>query len=71
MARKHPTAKERAILMDILKANGLGPCNHPDCDPKQPSCATNYVHLRAYDAVKIAYWSGLKRSSVKERDAHE
>lgn len=56
-------------LRNVLKANGLGPCNHPDCDSRQPTCATNYVYLRALEAVKMAYRLGQgARADEPEKD---
>lgn len=53
--RKNLTRDELAEIRGVLEANGLMPCNHPDCDPKQPSCATNYVYLRSLEAAKTVY----------------
>lgn len=55
---KRLTKAEEAVLLDILKAATLAPCSHPDCDPKQPSCASNYIFLRAKDAVTAAFRYG-------------
>ena len=49
------TRDEITECQEALKANGIGPCNHPGCDPKQPSCATNYVYLKALEAAKAVY----------------
>jgi hypothetical protein len=75
MRVKRFTAAECKLLIDILEANDLGPCSHPDCDPKQPSCASNYIHLRALAAVKSAYCLGragpaftTERSSQRRRE---
>lgn len=54
-------------VMDILKANNLGPCNHPDCDARQPSCATNYVHLKAKAAVEAAMKPVARKPERKAR----
>lgn len=58
MAKRISKADEVA-LRGVLEANDLGNCMHPDCDPKQPSCASNYVHLRALAAVREAFRLGL------------
>lgn len=55
---KRLTVDERARLRDVLEANGFKPCTHPDCDPRQPSCATNSIHLKARDAVEAAFRLG-------------
>lgn len=53
------TTMEQTELREVLKANGMEPCNHHDCNPKEPSCATNYVYLRAKAAIEAAYRLGL------------
>ena len=67
MAKRPPrlTKAERSTLHDVLKANGLGPCNHPDCNPREPSCGSNYVHLRALSAVEAAFRIGRGERAVE------
>ena len=55
---KYFTSEQIRELKGVLEANGLGPCTHPDCDPRQPSCASNAIHLRALAAMKTAYRLG-------------
>lgn len=68
MARRHLQRHELSALLDVLAANGLGACSHPDCDPRQPSCATNAVFLRAKRAVVEAYRLGQGRLSFQMED---
>jgi hypothetical protein len=64
---RHLTKVHKRELLDVLAANALGPCTHPDCDPRQPSCASNAIHLRALAAVTEAFKMGRgERSSVSE-----
>ena len=60
---KYFTSEQIRELKGVLEANGLGPCTHPDCDPRQPSCATNAIHLRALAAAKTAYRLGRGESA--------
>ena len=60
------TKAQLSTLEDVLRANGLGSCDHPDCDPRQPSCAVNYIHLRARDAVQAAFRLGLGEVVVEK-----
>ena len=36
----------------LLDANGFKACGHPDCDPKQPTCATDHMRAKARALVK-------------------
>lgn len=56
--RKRLTRETRARLDDVLKANGLGPCGHPDCRINEPSCASNAVYLRAKVVAEEAFRIG-------------
>ena len=51
-------ASDERIVRDIAEAHGLGPCGHPDCDPRQPSCATNSIYLRVMSAMREAFKRG-------------
>jgi hypothetical protein len=64
---KRLTKRQVEELRNVLRANGLGPCTHPDCDPRQPSCASNAIHLRALEAMKMAYRLG-QGNSVMENE---
>lgn len=65
---KRLNSHELSVLTDVLKASGFEPCSHPDCDPKQPSCASNYIYLRAKDAVVAAFRVGRgELAAVPER----
>jgi len=55
---KRLTRETKARLRDVLEANGLGPCSHPDCNPHEPSCASNAVYIRALEAVTQAFKIG-------------
>jgi len=67
--RNHLTRAEQQEIREVLKANGLEPCNHPDCDPKQPSCATNYVFLKAFKAAETVYRLASARAGRTFRPA--
>lgn len=36
----------------LLDAHGFKACGHPDCDPKQPGCATDHMRSKARALVK-------------------
>lgn len=61
---KYFTSEQIRELKGVLEANGLGSCSHPECNPREPSCATNAVHLRALAAVKTAYRLGRGESAI-------
>jgi hypothetical protein len=41
--------KEIDALLDV---HGFKACGHPDCDPKRPGCATDYMRAKARALVK-------------------
>jgi len=58
------TRTDRNAIRQVLAANGLAPCTHPDCDPRKPSCATNSIFLRAQSAAVKAFQLG---TAIKKR----
>ena len=56
--RKPLNSAVRLALRGVLEANGFTPCTHPDCDPRQPSCASNHIFTKAVYAVEAAYRLG-------------
>jgi hypothetical protein len=69
-SREQETKRDRDRLNDVLEANHIVPCTHPDCDPRQPSCASNAIYLRAKAAVTAAFRLG-KFGPAGEVDADE
>ncbi len=64
--RRPLNVDERKAILDALEAAGIAHCTHPDCDPKQPSCATNYVFLKAKQAAEATYRIGLGQSAIQD-----
>lgn len=63
MKRKPLTRIEKAMLADLLAANGEKHCTHPDCDPKQPSCAVNSIYLRTMRIAEEAFRLGRREAT--------
>lgn len=60
------TRKKWAAEKDLLlHRHGFGACGHPDCDPKTPTCASNYIRAKAEKLAAAAYRRGARAGRLE------